>query len=122
MADEGYAYVDVRSIPEFEQGHPKGAYNVPIAHMGPRGMAANPDFLAVMQRHFPRDAKLVVGCQSGGRSMQAAMILERAGYASVVDQRAGFGGTAAETGWRALGLPVSNAAEPGRSYQELKEP
>ena len=27
---EGYIYVDVRSIPEFEQGHPEGAVNVPL--------------------------------------------------------------------------------------------
>ena len=29
---EGYTYVDVRSIPEFEQGHPEGAVNVPLLH------------------------------------------------------------------------------------------
>jgi rhodanese-related sulfurtransferase len=30
MDKEGYVYVDVRSIPEFEAGHPAGAFNVPI--------------------------------------------------------------------------------------------
>ena len=29
---QGYTYVDVRSIPEFEQGHPAGAVNVPLLH------------------------------------------------------------------------------------------
>ena len=33
MEKDGYAYVDVRSIPEFEAGHPEGAYNVPLLHM-----------------------------------------------------------------------------------------
>ncbi len=122
LMDEGYAYIDVRSVPEFEQGHPQGAYNVPLAHMGPRGMAPNADFLNVMQRHFPTDAKLVIGCQSGGRSLQAASILASAGYESVVDQRAGFGGTAAEAGWRALGLPTATQAEPERSYEALLKP
>jgi rhodanese-related sulfurtransferase len=119
LMDEGYVYVDVRSIPEFEQGHPEGAYNIPIAHLGPMGMAPNADFLAVMQKHFAPDAKLVVGCASGGRSLQAAAMLERVGYTTVVDQRAGFNGTGAEAGWRALGLPTDTAAQAGRSYQEL---
>ena len=30
---EGYVYLDVRSVPEFEAGHPRGAYNVPLLHM-----------------------------------------------------------------------------------------
>ena len=29
---EGYAYIDVRSIPEYERGHPAGAHNVPLLH------------------------------------------------------------------------------------------
>ena len=86
---QGYVYVDVRSVPEFAAGHPTGAYNVPLMNMGPGGMTANADFLAVMET-FPKDAKLVVGCKAGGRSARAASMLESAGYTSVVDQRAGF--------------------------------
>ncbi len=119
LMDEGYVYVDVRSIPEFEQGHPEGAYNVPIAHLGQMGMAPNADFLTVMQERFATDTRLVVGCKSGGRSLQAASILERVGYTTVVDQRAGFDGTGGEAGWRALGLPIGSAAQAGRSYEEL---
>jgi rhodanese-related sulfurtransferase len=117
--DDGYAYVDVRSIPEFEAGHPAGAYNVPIAHLGPMGMSPNASFLSVMQKHFANDAKLVVGCQSGGRSYHAALVLEAAGFTSVVDQRAGFAGAGGEPGWRPGGFPVSTEAEAGRSYEAL---
>ena len=117
---EGYVYLDVRSVPEFEAGHPKGAYNVPLLHMGPAGMAPNPDFLGVVQKAFPKDARLVVGCKMGGRSMKAAQALVEAGYTSVVDQRAGFDGGPAEPGWRPKGLPVSRAAEPGRDYESLQ--
>jgi rhodanese-related sulfurtransferase len=60
--NDGYVYVDVRSVPEFQAGHPMGAFNVPLMHMGPAGMAPNPEFLDVMQKAFPRDAKLLVGC------------------------------------------------------------
>ncbi len=29
---EGWIYLDVRSIPEFDLGHPTGAVNVPLLH------------------------------------------------------------------------------------------
>jgi rhodanese-related sulfurtransferase len=115
---EGYSYVDVRSVQEFQAGHPKGAYNVPLLDMGPMGMAPNPDFLKVMEKAFPKDSKLVVGCKMGGRSLKAASMLDGAGFANVVDQQAGF------DGWRPAGLPVSTDAAPDRSYagilQKLK--
>lgn len=106
VTDEGYRYVDVRSVPEFAAGHPEGALNVPIANLAPGGMMPNPTFLRDMQAKFAKDAKIVVGCQSGGRSLQAAQILIAAGFTDVVDQRAGFGGTPAERGWLRSGLPV----------------
>jgi rhodanese-related sulfurtransferase len=122
---EGYAYVDVRSVPEFESGHPKGAYNVPIAHLGPTGMSPNPEFLGVMEGAFPKDAKLVIGCKSGGRSLQAAGLLLAAGFQNLVDQRAGFQGGMdpsgrPEPGWGPKGLPTSSTAEPGRGWTDLK--
>jgi rhodanese-related sulfurtransferase len=123
---QGYVYVDVRSVPEFVAGHPTGAYNVPLMNMGPGGMTPNPDFLAVMAT-FPKDAKLVVGCKTGGRSARAASMLESAGYTSLVDQRAGFEGAPdpatgriSEPGWRPAGLPVSTEAGPDRTYEALK--
>jgi rhodanese-related sulfurtransferase len=118
---QGYVYVDVRSIPEFEAGHPEGAYNVPIAHMGPGGMSPNPDFVEVMERAFAKDAGIVVGCRSGGRSLQAASILQSMGFTNVVDQRAGFEGAGREPGWRVSGLPTSLTAAPGRDYHALQE-
>ena len=73
---QGYTYVDVRSIPEFEQGHPAGAVNVPLLHHDERTgqMMPNREFLDVMRANFPSDAKLLIGCQVGGRSAQAAQI------------------------------------------------
>jgi rhodanese-related sulfurtransferase len=125
IEDEGYVYVDVRSIPEFDAGHPAGAFNVPLMHMGRIGMSPNPDFMAVMHACFPKDAKLVVGCKSGSRSFHAAAMLQAAGYQNVVDQRSGFDGGpdprgGFEQGWRTRGLPVATQAAPGRSYEALK--
>jgi rhodanese-related sulfurtransferase len=118
---EGYVYIDVRSVPEFAAGHPEGAYNVPLLHAGPGGMRPNPDFLSVMQKAFPKDAKLIVGCKMGGRSAQAAAVLEGAGYASVVDQTAGFDGGPGAAGWRPAGLPVSQDSPPERTYDGMRE-
>jgi rhodanese-related sulfurtransferase len=125
MEKEGYVYVDVRSVPEFEAGHPEGAYNVPLMNMGPMGMTPNAEFLDVMQRAFPPDAKLVVACKAGGRSARAASLLESAGYTNVVDQRAGFEGGPdptgrMEPGWRPAGLPVTRQSGPGRDYEALR--
>lgn len=117
---EGYSYVDVRSVGEFQAGHPTGAYNVPLLEPGPMGMTPNPDFMAVMEKLFPKESKLVVGCKAGGRSMRAAGMLEAAGYVSVVDQRAGFDGSG-EPGWRPKGLPVSKDAPRDHTYAGIVE-
>lgn len=125
MDNDGYVYLDVRSIPEFDAGHPAGAYNIPIAHMTPAGMRPNATFLAEVAAVFPKDAKLVVGCTMGGRSLRAAQALIQTGYEHVVDQRAGFDGARdpfgqlQEAGWQRIGLDIAFEAEPGRSYEEL---
>ena len=118
MEKDGYVYVDVRSIPEFEAGHPEGAYNVPLAHMRPQGMAPNTEFLNVMEKRFGKGAKIVVGCKSGGRSLQAATVLLSSGFADVIDQRAGFLG-ATEPGWAPAGLPTTKDAPADHTYAGL---
>lgn len=125
VRDRGFVYLDVRSVPEFHQGHPAGAYNVPIVHSGPTGGQPNPDFLPVVERAFPRDAGIVIGCHTSNRSEHAAALLERAGYTNLAVQRAGFGGNRdflgrIDPGWAQKGLPTSRVAEPGRSWEELK--
>ncbi len=128
VTEEDYLYLDVRSVPEFEAGHPVGAYNIPLLHMGERGMQPNPDFLAQVQANFAANAKLVIGCKAGGRSLRAAQMLLSVGFTDIIDQRAGFEGSrdgfgqVQEEGWRPAGLPVSAQAEAGRSFEELNAP
>ena len=123
----GWTYLDVRSQPEFEQGHPAGAVNVPLMHAGAAGMSPNPEFLAVVEAAFPKETKLIVGCQAGGRSARAAQVLEGAGYPDLVDQRAGFGGSRdaggriTEPGWAAEGLPVDQGPAAIGSYEALRK-
>lgn len=125
QGDTGYVYVDVRSTPEYENGHPAGAYNVPILHRQPTGMTPNPDFLRVMENIFPPEAKLLLGCQSGQRSARAAEALVAAGYTCVANVRGGFGGVrdqfgqVVEKGWRELGLPVEQGSPADKGYATL---
>jgi rhodanese-related sulfurtransferase len=125
LCEEGSVYVDVRSEPEFAEGHPASAYNVPYLHKGATGLVPNEEFLSVMAARFPKDQALVVGCRSGARSAKAAAALVAAGYTHVADQRAGFEGVRdpfgalTDPGWRPLGLPIATEPEPGRSYLEL---
>jgi rhodanese-related sulfurtransferase len=122
---EGWSYLDVRSIPEFEGGHPTGAANVPLLHFESGRMASNPDFQRVVTANFPKDAKIVVGCKAGGRSLQAAGLLEAAGYTSVVDMRGGFHGEhdamgrLACAGWAESNLPVETSAPAEKTYATL---
>ena len=126
LVDDGWIYLDVRSEPEFAAGHPSGAQNVPLMHAGQRGMTPNTDFLPMVEALYAKDAKLVLGCKSGGRSLRAAEMLTSAGYTSVVDQRAGFEGARdafgqlSEPGWSPAGLPVETET-PGGFYVELRD-
>jgi rhodanese-related sulfurtransferase len=70
----------------------------------------NPAFLAVVQRHFPPGATLLVGCQSGMRSQRACELLADAGYTDLANVRDGFGGSEDAPGWKESGLPVESGA------------
>jgi rhodanese-related sulfurtransferase len=124
---EGWTYVDVRTAREFEAGHPAGAMNVPIMHEAGGGMASNPDFVRVMTAAFPKDAKIIVGCKAGGRSLRAAQTLLAEGFANVVDQRAGWDGARSpfgeitEPGWSRAGLPSELGQPSGRSWEDISK-
>ena len=107
-------YLDVRTQGEFEAGHPAGAVNVPVIVLDPasRQPRLNPEFVASVERNFPRTTKLLVGCQSGPRSERACGLLAEAGYTDLTNVQGGFGGAHDASGrivvpgWRDAGLPV----------------
>lgn len=121
-----WIYLDVRSVPEFEAGHVPGAYNVPLLHMTPAGMQPNAAFASVVERRFPKDAKLVLGCKIGARSGRACELLAELGYTSLANMDGGFSGRydasgrLVEEGWSGLGFPVTRTPEAGRSWPELE--
>ena len=127
LLSEGWAYLDVRSIPEFDEGHPAGAANIPLMHAVNGRMSPNPDFRRVVEAAFPKDAKIVVGCKMGGRSLQAATFMESAGYTSVVDMRGGFAGErdpfgrVSCPGWAESNLPVETTSAAEKTYEALSK-
>ena len=82
--------VDVREPAEYdgELGHIEGAELLPLG--GLRGALAGWD----------RDTSLVLVCRSGGRSAQAALMLEAAGFSRVANLAGGM------IAWRGAGLPT----------------
>jgi len=125
-ADSSTVYIDVRTEREFANGHPAGAVNIPVAFPDPaRGMVMNPDFVKVVENHFPKEKKIIVGCQAGPRSNAAAGLLQQAGYQDVANMIGGFGGMRGPSGnvvapgWAASGLPVSQENGEGVSYESL---
>ena len=75
----------MRTEREFAAGHPQGAVNIPVAFPDPaRGMVMNADFVKVVEGNFPKDRKIIVGCQAGPRSNAAAGLLQQAGYQDVL--------------------------------------
>lgn len=72
LVAEGARLLDVRSVGEFEGGHLESARNIPVHEL--EGRAAELE---------PRDAPIVVYCQSGVRSAQAKRTLARLGFSQV---------------------------------------
>jgi rhodanese-related sulfurtransferase len=124
--DEGWSYLDVRTVEEFDAGHPAGALNVPFAVRDASGrMVPNPDFVPVVKRCFAKDARLVLGCAAGGRSRHACEQLLTEGFTALVNMHGGFSGARDETGaviergWQACGFPTERACAPEHSYAFL---
>ena len=122
----GCVYIDVRTVREFLAGHPAGGVNIPVAFPDPaRGMTLNEDFVKVVEGHFPKEKKLIVGCQVGPRSDAAARLLQEAGYQDVASMQGGFGGMRDPSGrviaegWAGFGYAVSQDNGEGVSYESL---
>ena len=73
LVAEGAVLVDVRTPEEFVAGHIEGARNIPVASLNGRLADLGP----------PASTTVVVYCQTGNRSTQAARTLRDAGFTSV---------------------------------------
>lgn len=76
MAERGdWVLIDVRTEEEYDEGHLKGAYLIPLDSIG--SLAADSP--------FPRGQLMLIYCRSGRRSKLAAEELCRMGYTNVVE-------------------------------------
>ena len=126
-SDESITYLDVRTVKEFEASRPAGSRNIPFLISDENGdWLKNADFLQVVVANFEKNAKLVVSCQSGGRSKMAQGVLKNAGFTNLVNMLGGFlgkrsaDGTTLHEGWSELKLPTETGPGGAFSYDRLK--
>lgn len=90
MKENNTILVDVRTPQEFAEAHLKGAVNIDIYA---------PDFAARMNE-LDKTNTILLYCQSGNRSGQAAGQLSESGFAAIYDLQGGIGE------WKRLGKPT----------------
>jgi rhodanese-related sulfurtransferase len=90
--------LDVREPTEWEKGH------IPGAVLTPRGLLewyADPTTPSAKAKlTTKREARIIVVCASGGRSLLAAQTLKSMGYTNIVNMAGGF------NEWSKQGFPV----------------
>lgn len=78
LVENGSYIVDVRERMEFENGHIKGAINIPLSELRER------------VSEIPRDKTVYLHCRTGQRSYNAALALQNLGYDNVINITASF--------------------------------
>lgn len=88
----GHRYLDVRTEEEFKRGHVdvENCFNVPYMFFTPQGRVKNPNFVEQVSAVSGKDEHLVVGCQSGVRSVSATTDLLNAGFKNVRNMGGGY--------------------------------
>lgn len=103
--------VDVRTRAELDWvGRIPGAVEVELLTYPAN--RTNPDFVKQLESEVAKDAPVLFICRSGGRSHNAAMLAQQAGYAECYNVLEGFEGDkdasghrSTTGGWRHAGLP-----------------
>ncbi|KAL3645652.1 hypothetical protein CASFOL_010832 [Castilleja foliolosa] len=75
LLNQGYTYLDVRTEEEFKIGHLENALNIVYMFNTPEGRVKNPKFLDQILSVCNKEDNIVVGCQSGVRSVYATIDL-----------------------------------------------
>ncbi|KAI8475572.1 MAG: hypothetical protein J3K34DRAFT_403701 [Monoraphidium minutum] len=101
LLQQGWRFLEVRAQEEVVAGgRVAGSANVPLLTLGATGQREeNPGFVDQVKALFPPCARIVVGCQTGRRSLAAAALLAGA-FAELVSMDGGI------LEWKAAGLPV----------------
>jgi rhodanese-related sulfurtransferase len=107
----GAKLVDVRTRAEWDYvGRIPGAVEIELLTYP--GSRPNPGFMAELAKHADKAAPVLFICRSGGRSHNAAMLAQQAGYTGAYNVLEGFEGNRdgnghrnTTGGWRVAGLP-----------------
>jgi rhodanese-related sulfurtransferase len=89
-SDEKFYFIDCRELEEWQEGHIEGAAFLPLSEFQER-------YETVLTE---KDAKIVVQCRSGKRSMNACMFLLSKGYSDLNNLEGGI------LAWTQAGFPV----------------
>ena len=111
QADPDARLVDVRTRAELDWvGRIPGAVEVELLTYPAN--RPNPDFVGELEGKVKKDAAVLFICRSGGRSHNAALQAQQAGYGECYNVLEGFEGDKDQTGhrstvggWRHAGLP-----------------
>ncbi|KAJ8771051.1 hypothetical protein K2173_023376 [Erythroxylum novogranatense] len=92
LLESDYGYLDVRTVEEYKKGHvdTQKIFNIPYMFNTPEGRVKNPDFLKEVSAVCNEEDHLVVGCQSGVRSLYATADLLAAGFKDVSNMEGGY--------------------------------
>lgn len=101
LINAGHHYLDVRTQEEYAAGHVEHSVNIPYLVKAGPGMSKNLKFLEEVGKHFDKDDEILIGCQSGRRSLMAAAELRAANFTGVTDMGGGY------RTWKESGLPVN---------------
>lgn len=78
LVESGSYIIDVREIMEFENGHIKGAVNIPLSELRER------------INEIPKDKPVYLHCRTGQRSYNAVLALQNLGYNNVINITGSF--------------------------------
>ncbi|KAH0770981.1 hypothetical protein KY290_014962 [Solanum tuberosum] len=90
LIQSGHRYLDVRTEEEFKKGHVDNSLNIPYMFNTPRGRVKNPKFIEQVSSACDKEEKLIVGCQSGVRSLYATTDLLNDDFKHVSNMGGGY--------------------------------
>ncbi|KAG4973441.1 hypothetical protein JHK87_030262 [Glycine soja] len=92
LIQTGSIYLDVRTVEEFKKGHvyADNVLNIPYMLNTPKGKVKNGAFLKEVSSACNKEDHLVVGCQSGVRSLYATADLLSDGFKNAKDMGGGY--------------------------------
>lgn len=80
VGKQGKYFIDVRTVGEYTGNHMKGFQNIPLNELASRAS------------QLDKNKEVIVICQSGMRSKQAAKVLKKLGFQHVINVSGGMNG------------------------------